>query len=67
MLKKLFELWAWSQFIEKNILNCRTNHDFRIPVQIIFVKLERVAGVEPASLAWEARVIPIYDTRFDIA
>ena len=25
--------------------------------------MERVAGVEPASLAWEARVIPIYDTR----
>ena len=26
-------------------------------------RVERVAGVEPASLAWEARVIPIYDTR----
>ena len=26
-------------------------------------EVERVAGVEPASLAWEARVIPIYDTR----
>ena len=28
--------------------------------------MERVAGVEPASLAWEARVIPIYDTRVSI-
>ena len=27
--------------------------------------MERVAGVEPASLAWEARVIPIYDTRLE--
>ncbi len=25
--------------------------------------MERVAGVEPASPAWEAGVIPIYDTR----
>lgn len=25
--------------------------------------VERPAGVEPASLAWEARVIPIYDGR----
>lgn len=25
--------------------------------------MERVTGVEPVSLAWEARVIPIYDTR----
>lgn len=31
--------------------------------QVESSKLERVAGVEPASLAWEARVIPIYDTR----
>jgi|GEM_PF-1185568 hypothetical protein len=28
-----------------------------------FNKMERVAGVEPASLAWEARVLPMYDTR----
>ncbi len=26
-------------------------------------EVERVARVELASLAWEARVIPIYDTR----
>lgn len=26
-------------------------------------EMERVTGVEPVSLAWEARVIPIYDTR----
>lgn len=25
--------------------------------------LERVRGVEPLSLAWKAKVIPIYDTR----
>lgn len=25
--------------------------------------MERAAGVEPASLAWEAKVIPIYDAR----
>lgn len=28
-----------------------------------FSEVERVARVELASLAWEARVIPIYDTR----
>jgi hypothetical protein len=28
-----------------------------------YVELERVAGIEPASQAWEAWVIPIYDTR----
>jgi hypothetical protein len=27
------------------------------------VPLERVEGVEPSSLAWEARVMPLYDTR----
>ena len=26
-------------------------------------EMERPAGVEPASLAWEAKVIPIYDGR----
>ena len=25
--------------------------------------LERLEGVEPSSLAWEARVMPLYDTR----
>ena len=25
--------------------------------------MERVRGVEPLSLAWKAKVIPIYDTR----
>ncbi len=28
-------------------------------------KMERVTGVEPVSLAWEARVMPIYDTRWE--
>ena len=26
--------------------------------------MERVEGVEPSSLAWEARVMPLYDTRY---
>ena len=30
------------------------------------VEMERVTGVEPVSLAWEARVIPIYDTRMGL-
>ena len=25
--------------------------------------MERAAGIEPASLAWKARVIPLYDAR----
>ncbi len=25
--------------------------------------MERVKGVEPSSLAWEAKVMPLYDTR----
>ena len=25
--------------------------------------MERVMGIEPTSLAWKAKVIPIYDTR----
>ncbi len=25
--------------------------------------MERVGGIEPPSLAWKARVIPLYDTR----
>ena len=27
--------------------------------------LERVAGIEPASSAWKADVLPLYDTRVD--
>ena len=27
-------------------------------------RLERAKGIEPSSLAWEARVIPLYDARF---
>ena len=27
-------------------------------------KMERVNGIEPSSSAWEAEVIPLYDTRF---
>ena len=30
------------------------------------LEMERVTGVEPVSLAWEARVIPIYDTRLEL-
>ena len=26
--------------------------------------LERITGIEPVSLAWEAKVIPLYDIRF---
>jgi hypothetical protein len=26
-------------------------------------KLERVMGIEPTSRAWEAHVLPLYDTR----
>ena len=25
--------------------------------------VERIVGIEPTSLAWKARVLPIYDTR----
>lgn len=25
--------------------------------------MERVMGIEPTALAWEARVLPLYDTR----
>ena len=25
--------------------------------------MERVAGIEPASLAWKAKVLPLYHTR----
>ena len=27
------------------------------------VEVERVMGIEPTALAWEARVLPLYDTR----
>ena len=27
--------------------------------------MERVAGIEPASLAWKAKVLPLYHTRND--
>ena len=27
--------------------------------------LERAKGVEPSSLAWEAKVMPLYDARYD--
>jgi hypothetical protein len=26
-------------------------------------QLERVMGIEPTARAWEARVLPLYDTR----
>ncbi len=29
----------------------------------VFLHLERVMGIEPTALAWEARVLPLYDTR----
>jgi hypothetical protein len=28
-----------------------------------FTKMERDAGIEPAALAWEARVLPLYESR----
>ena len=27
------------------------------------MKVERVMGIEPTSQAWEAHVLPLYDTR----
>lgn len=27
--------------------------------------MERVAGIEPASLAWKAKVLPLYHTRIN--
>ena len=35
--------------------SCGTTRDVRI--------VERAKGVEPSSLAWEARVMPLYDAR----
>jgi hypothetical protein len=32
-------------------------------VQACFSQMERAMGIEPTSLAWEARVIPLYDAR----
>ncbi|GEM_PF-5274812 len=29
-----------------------------------WTKLERVKGIEPSLSAWEAGVMPLYDTRF---
>ena len=28
--------------------------------------LERITGIEPVSLAWEAKVIPLYDIRLRV-
>ena len=28
-----------------------------------FDEVERAKGIEPSSLAWEARVMPLYDAR----
>ncbi len=27
------------------------------------IRLERAMGIEPTALAWEARVLPLYDAR----
>ncbi len=42
-----------------------TKTDCRDDLLIIFAMLymERVAGIEPASLAWKAKVLPLYHTR----
>ena len=29
--------------------------------------LERAMGIEPTALAWEARVLPLYDARFGVS
>ena len=29
-------------------------------------KVERVMGIEPTSRAWEAHVLPLYDTRWSV-
>ena len=31
-----------------------------------FIYSERVRGIEPLSLAWKAKVIPLYDTRVSL-
>ena len=37
---------------------------FRIPLFLwVKMKVERVMGIEPTSQAWEAHVLPLYDTR----
>lgn len=28
-----------------------------------YKKMERAMGIEPTALAWEARVLPLYDAR----
>ena len=42
--------------------NCSTSV-FEVAEKRVEKYLERVEGVEPSSLAWEARVMPLYDTR----
>ena len=36
-----------------------------IPVFLGKMKMERVMGIEPTSRAWEAHVLPLYDTRWN--
>ena len=53
-----------SPIVPKQFICKRFCHSNRVSQEVMGGKrVERVAGVEPASLAWEARVIPIYDTR----
>jgi hypothetical protein len=33
------------------------------PMGLAFLRLERVMGIEPTLFAWEARVLPLNDTR----
>ena len=35
----------------------------QIPIGIVWKRVERVMGIEPTSQAWEAHVLPLYDTR----
>ena len=40
------------------------DHNFYIALFFwVNMKMERVMGIEPTSRAWEARVLPLYDTR----
>jgi hypothetical protein len=35
--------------------------------QILLIGLERVSGIEPPTIAWEANVLPLYYTRVNFS
>ncbi len=41
----------------------QSSHDLHQPHQGLAIQLERVAGIEPASSAWKAEVLPLNYTR----